>query len=78
MGSDGLFDNLENCQILDCIKGNTEVKAICNCIGNKAEKFSLDKNWDSPFARSSRENGRNYFGGKQDDITVIVSKVMLN
>jgi hypothetical protein len=33
----------------------------------------MDKNWESPFAVNAKSSGKYYKGGKQDDITVIVS-----
>lgn len=46
-------------------------------MANKAERFSLDKSYESPFAKNAKLNGKYYHGGKQDDITVVVSKVLL-
>ena len=79
MASDGLFDNLTNEMIMQCFgktKGNAayeDVEDISECIAMKAEVFSMDRRWDSPFARNARMEGKRYVGGKQDDITVIVS-----
>jgi hypothetical protein len=39
--------------------------------------MSLDKSYDSPFAKNARAAGRSHPGGKKDDITVVVSKVNL-
>ena len=48
---------------------------MSDCIGLKAETFSTQRNWDSPFAQNARAQGRRYIGGKEDDITVIVSQI---
>ena len=78
IGTDGLYDNLTNEMILDCfVPKESDVQEICNCIGQKSFKYSQDKNWDSPFARNAKAVGKYYKGGKQDDITVIVSQVVL-
>jgi protein phosphatase PTC7 len=37
--------------------------------------MSFKKDYDSPFAKNGREAGRNYPGGKPDDITVVVAQV---
>ena len=79
MASDGLFDNLTDEMIMQCFgktagPGSYEnVDDISECIAMKAEVFSMDRRWDSPFAQNARAEGRRYAGGKQDDITVIVS-----
>jgi hypothetical protein len=86
MGSDGLFDNLTDMMIGDCLpekpimtdsKEFLNVKSLSSCIANKAESFSLQDDYDSPFAQGARKHGKRYKGGKQDDITVIVSQIKL-
>jgi hypothetical protein len=59
MASDGLFDNLTNSMILECLtpslaKDFADVQGMSECIAVKAEKYSMDKNWDSPFAVNAR------------------------
>jgi protein phosphatase PTC7 len=39
---------------------------------------SLDKNYDSPFAKRAKQNRMKYRGGKPDDITVIVAQLEEN
>ena len=83
MASDGLFDNLTNEMIMQCFGktngdgGYENVDDISECIAMKAEVFSMDKRWDSPFAQNARAEKKRYSGGKQDVITVIVSQIML-
>ncbi len=83
--SDGLWDNLEVEDILkeinkislqfDTIVLNTEY--IAGTISMKAEELSRDPSHYSPFAKRAIENKyRNYFGGKPDDITVVVAQVL--
>jgi serine/threonine protein phosphatase PrpC len=81
LGSDGVFDNLFDQDIMDCFmnkvtRENLDVKVpheITECIANKAEKLSYDKEYMSPFCLNAKKMaGRNMKGGKDDDITVIV------
>lgn len=37
----------------------------------------LIRKYDSPFSKRAREQGRQYQGGKSDDITVVVARVVL-
>ena len=52
------------------------MEETASCIGGKAYKLSKDRTYTSPFAMGAREAGYMYNrGGKQDDITVIVSQI---
>jgi len=69
MASDGLFDNLTNPMIMQCFEKceNIEyedVEEISTCIAMKAETFSLEKFYDSPFSQNARAQGRRHMGGK--------------
>jgi hypothetical protein len=54
------------------------VQAAATCLANTALRMSQDKSYDSPFSISARKHNKKHPGGKEDDITVIVSKVNLN
>ena len=81
MGSDGLYDNLFDTDILACVEASVmkrdriDEENAATCIGNKALRKSKDPYYDSPFAVNGRKHGRKYRGGKKDDITVIVAQV---
>ncbi|CDW91186.1 serine threonine family 2c [Stylonychia lemnae] len=81
VGSDGLFDNLYNNDIQSCIQTqiigqNYEVDptAVAECIAAKAEQVSFSETHFSPFAKHAKEAGKEYQGGKMDDITVVVGQ----
>ena len=91
MGSDGLFDNLYDKDISDCLYQQIELKKnidelgdfklksvdeTASCIGNKAYQLSHDRRYLSPFAKGAREARVRFMGGKTDDITVIVSQIV--
>ena len=83
MGSDGLFDNLFEKDIIECVKPNinpkknelkiNDLKKVSDCLSVKAEVMGYDPNYESPFTIEARTHGKNYPGGKADDITVIVA-----
>ena len=83
MGSDGIFDNLYDEDILYCINKNLDFKTFdlkdlqrtADCLSFSAEVKGYDPNYDSPFSKEARAHGRKHKGGKPDDITVIVSQV---
>lgn len=75
--SDGLFDNLFEEDILELVDPSKTPSEIAETLAQKAKKYSVSILRLSPFAKNSRAHGKNYIGGKLDDITVIVSKVIL-
>lgn len=80
-GSDGLFDNLFDDQIIETIKNSAHVdlNKLSQEIANAAHKVSIDKHAFSPYAAWVRSLGNpdwdEVVGGKKDDITVIVARV---
>lgn len=82
MGTDGLWDNLFEDQILAVIKPFYEatykikdLNLVANLIAELAEKLSLSPKYKSPFSIKSRGL---YLGGKTDDITIIVAQIVPN
>lgn len=82
VGSDGLFDNMDFNQIRQEIQKqasfgneNQDVQQLAETIAKKAKEYSLSRFYNSPFAKKARESKIKYFGGKSDDITVVVAEV---
>ncbi len=83
MGSDGVFDNLFDEQIMrECIqskvlKNNLDSpQDAAQCISSLAEVMSYNTTHESPWTLSAIEHGysrKDELGGKEDDITVIVA-----
>jgi serine/threonine protein phosphatase PrpC len=81
MGSDGIFDNLFDEDIIQCLKGQFSAENLLlrdpqrasDCLSLSAEIKGYDPTYDSAFAQEARAHGRNHPGGKADDITVVVS-----
>ncbi|KAL9158518.1 hypothetical protein ABFS82_08G074300 [Erythranthe guttata] len=78
-GSDGLFDNLYNKEIAaivgdsvrDCVGPDETAKKIADV----ARARALDRKHRTPFSTAAQEAGYAYYGGKLDDLTVLVSFV---
>eukprot|EP01124_Arcella_intermedia_P033188 TRINITY_DN7883_c0_g1_i2.p1 TRINITY_DN7883_c0_g1~~TRINITY_DN7883_c0_g1_i2.p1 ORF type:complete len:118 (+),score=29.15 TRINITY_DN7883_c0_g1_i2:224-577(+) len=75
MGTDGLFDNLKTSAMLNSIKKG-KCSGIAQDIANKAFVNSRKKNIVTPFAKLAKEHNVSWSGGKPDDITVLVAKVV--
>lgn len=81
MGSDGLFDNLFDQDIMNCVKMQVKIDllvdpdATSKCLAVSAEIKGYDPTYESPFTIEARAHGKNHPGGKEDDITVIVAQI---
>ncbi|KOM32311.1 hypothetical protein LR48_Vigan01g186700 [Vigna angularis] len=78
-GTDGLFDNLYNDEVaevvLKAVRAGLEPQVTAQKIAALARQRALDRNRQTPFATAAQEAGFRYYGGKLDDITVIVSYI---
>lgn len=81
MASDGMFDNLYDTDVHDCIKpylvkdALEDLQRASECLADKAEKLGDDEHYFSPFAKGAKEHGKRFMGGKADDIVVIVAQL---
>ncbi|KAL5016439.1 hypothetical protein ScPMuIL_006028 [Solemya velum] len=80
LGTDGLFDNVNEDMLLDYIsklKDHREenVQKTARNIAEKAQQLSFDPDYLSPFALSAIDSGIDIRGGKPDDITVVLAGV---
>eukprot|EP00268_Persea_americana_P054745 TRINITY_DN6300_c0_g1_i8.p1 TRINITY_DN6300_c0_g1~~TRINITY_DN6300_c0_g1_i8.p1 ORF type:complete len:326 (+),score=85.97 TRINITY_DN6300_c0_g1_i8:173-1150(+) len=87
MGSDGLFDNVFDNEIVSIISRSKDVLGAAKTLADLASSHSKDYNFDSPFSLEARSRGydvplwkkilgKKLTGGKPDDITVIVGRVV--
>ncbi|KAL5715180.1 protein-serine/threonine phosphatase [Ranunculus cassubicifolius] len=78
-GTDGLFDNLYNNEItaviVHAVRAGLEPQVTAQKIAALARQRALDKNRQTPFSTAAQDAGFRYYGGKLDDITVVVSFV---
>lgn len=78
-GTDGLFDNLYNNEVtavvVHAVRAGLEPQVTAQKIAALARQRALDKNRQTPFSTAAQEAGFRYYGGKLDDITVVVSYI---
>ncbi|XP_057973263.1 probable protein phosphatase 2C 55 isoform X3 [Malania oleifera] len=78
-GTDGLFDNLYNNEVTAVVVHATRAglgpQVTAQKIAALARQRAQDKNRQTPFSTAAQDAGFRYYGGKLDDITVIVSYI---
>lgn len=78
-GTDGLFDNLYSNDITAIVVHATRAglgpQVTAQKIAALARQRAQDKNRQTPFSSAAQEAGFRYYGGKLDDITVVVSYI---
>ncbi|KAJ6801947.1 putative protein phosphatase 2C 55 [Iris pallida] len=78
-GTDGLFDNLYNNEVtavvVNAIRAGFGPQVTAQKISALARQRAQDKNRQTPFSTAAQDAGYRYYGGKLDDITVVVSYV---
>ncbi|CAI5744705.1 unnamed protein product [Peronospora destructor] len=75
LATDGLFDNVDEEDLLEIVRTEPDLETMTRKLVQKAYDLSLDRSRDSPFARLAKENDMLWGGGIPDDITVIASRV---
>lgn len=80
LGTDGLWDNLFDEDIIDVVaSAPSDPATIAQLIARQAHIVANDKDIISPFSKSARSNGYPLAtGGKLDDITVLCARVVLS
>ncbi|KAG1339034.1 putative protein phosphatase 2C 26 [Cocos nucifera] len=87
MGSDGLFDNVFDHEIVSTTSRFKDAVEAAKALADLARDHSMDVSFDSPYSIEARSRGfdvplwkkilgRKLTGGKPDDITVIVGQVI--
>ncbi|XP_058222780.1 probable protein phosphatase 2C 55 isoform X1 [Rhododendron vialii] len=78
-GTDGLFDNLYNNEVntvvVHAARTGLGPQVTAQKIAALARQRALDKNRQTPFSTAAQDAGFRYYGGKLDDITVVVSYI---
>ena len=82
VASDGVFDNLFNADLMQCITHyfdtqtlNVDLVEAANCIGYQSNQLGADQEYYSPFQKGAEQVGLQFKGGKLDDVTVVVAQV---
>lgn len=77
--TDGLFDNLFNDEVISIVADGKREGLNPDALSQKlavfAQQRALDRHKQTPFSTAAKEAGFKYYGGKLDDITVIVSYI---
>ncbi|KAG0461011.1 hypothetical protein HPP92_021308 [Vanilla planifolia] len=78
-GTDGLFDNLYKNEVASVVVQATRAglrpQVAAQKIAALARQRAQDRRGQTPFSAAAQEAGYRYYGGKLDDITVVVSYV---
>ncbi|KAF6149714.1 hypothetical protein GIB67_038115 [Kingdonia uniflora] len=78
-GTDGLFDNLYNNEVTAVVvhaaRAGLGPQVTAQKIAALARQRALDSNRQTPFSTAAQDAGIRYYGGKLDDITVVVSYI---
>lgn len=86
VGTDGLYDNLYNKDIITTItefeKANEDLSSpdamqkLADILAEKTFETSKQKSRMVPFGRNAKKHGLRWAGGKKDDITVLIARVI--
>jgi len=78
VGTDGLWDNLYDDEIVELATSSPEPMTVAQLIARQAHETAASKSVISPFAKAARDNGYPLAtGGKMDDISVVVARIVL-
>jgi protein phosphatase PTC7 len=79
-GSDGLFDNIPTFKIKEdvkaAVKNQTLLTTLAKKLADEAIQHGSNDKYESPFAKRAKEQGLLFNGGKLDDTTVIVARIV--
>lgn len=76
VATDGLYDNVPNNEIVEYASSINDPMDLAESLGDLASKRGLDKSYKSPFMQAAIKAGEKWQGGKPDDITVVVARVI--
>ncbi|CAL9100668.1 unnamed protein product [Musa acuminata var. zebrina] len=80
VGTDGVFDNLFDREVIRVIKSglalSVSAERMANLIADEARRNSIRRTKETPFSIACRKAGNPRKGGKKDDITVVVMCIL--
>ncbi|KAL3684055.1 hypothetical protein R1sor_002077 [Riccia sorocarpa] len=78
-GTDGLFDNLYDSElttaVVQAVRSGMGPQVTAQNVADLARTRAKDRNRQTPFSTAAQDAGYRFYGGKMDDITVIVSYI---
>jgi protein phosphatase PTC7 len=82
VASDGIFDNMYDADLVDCVKSNNaedftqDSQGTADCIAAKSYELGKKNYYISPFAKGAHMANKDYgMHGKEDDISVVVAQI---
>jgi len=84
LATDGLFDNMFDKDITALLTkimakdAQGEDKPACVQLAQRAHHVACQRNCECPFSAKAREEGIAHYGGKMDDITVLIATVVVD
>ncbi|KAF4378917.1 hypothetical protein F8388_022004 [Cannabis sativa] len=75
LGTDGIFDNMFVSEIEEVLKTQSSLSSAF-WLAEFSRHYSLKKDRKSPFSEAATKAGKPFTGGKFDDITVIVARII--
>ncbi len=75
LATDGLFDNVDDKEIVAIATRSEDPTALAEELADVATKYSYDKSKESPFAKAAKKAGVEWQGGKIDDITIVTIRI---
>lgn len=72
---DNLYSNEVSAVVVNGLRAGMEPQVTAQKIAALARQRALDRNRQTPFSAAAQEAGFRYYGGKLDDITVVVSYI---
>lgn len=76
VATDGLYDNVSNNDIVKYVQEIADPMTLAESLGALASERGMDKEYESPFMKAAVAAGEKWNGGKPDDITVVVARVV--
>jgi len=80
LATDGVWDNVFDDELIQAIEEETNnggsTESMARTISKISHLHGRDVKYDSPFALNALKQGLRYTGGKLDDVTVIVARVL--
>lgn len=76
VASDGLYDNMSDSDLVEVVTNEEDPMTLAETLGTMASTRGVDKSFSSPFMMAAQKAGVKWEGGKADDITVVIAKIV--
>lgn len=76
VATDGLYDNVLDAELVSYAADLSDPTQLAEALGELASRRGVDKSFRSPFMQAAEQAGVQWQGGKADDITVVVARIV--